>query len=90
MRTLVFLAIFISGCRGTEPKGDFCGVYSDTMSECIPTDPKKNHYDLPVKEMLGYQCLDPEFFGESKKHHKQLHVELDECERVLKRVQSGL
>lgn len=85
MPVVNFLVIFsfiflLTGCDPDEPKVDFCVVIDAERLHCFPHDKEKPEYNKLISECLGCQVVTAKEFGEMKKHHKELHIELDSCE----------
>jgi len=55
---------------------DLCGVGVDDVL-CTPTDPNKASYRISVDELLGYTCMSPQDFAETKSYIRRLLEELD-------------
>ena len=67
--------LVISSCI-SEPKVDLCTFIGGNDLHCIPVNnPEKKEYRRGLK--LGDQVMSPKHLGELKKHHKELHTEID-------------
>lgn len=81
LAVILSMALSISSCKD-EPDIYMCAMVSDTTAQCIPSDKTKKEFDMPIKDMLGYICVSPDHFGEIKKHHNDLHKQLDKKAKV--------
>lgn len=75
------ISVLATSCAGfpNAPEVDFCALFSKEMAECNPSSGVGEIYDLPVSEMLGYQCVSPDHFSELKQYANTLRSELEEC-----------
>jgi hypothetical protein len=43
----------------------------------VKADNTGDHYDIPIMNVIGYQCVAPGDYAELKTHHAYLHNELN-------------
>jgi len=72
---LLLIISFTISCKDDEPKGEFCTYISGEQVHCFPTDKDKPEFVRDIA--IGDYVVTPDFFAEIKKHHKDLHIELE-------------
>lgn len=74
------VVFFLLGCKDDEPQVDFCVIESQEQLHCFPADSKKEEYKRAIKDCIGCMAVTASEFGEMKKHHSEIHTELEHCE----------
>ena len=80
MQVVIWLGIFslfLIGCR-VEPKIEVCTLLDTEDSYCFELKEGGAERWEKITNMLGWECVSPNDYGELKKHHKTLHIKLDE------------
>lgn len=74
---VISLTALLTSCKDKEPDIYMCAIVNGTVAQCVPSNKSKPEYDINVVDMLGFICVSPEGFGAIKKHHENLHKELE-------------
>ena len=80
MLIVALVATFLGSCKSLPeaPVGRFCGLFSPTMAECVLSNDGGDSMPLSTELMLGYQCIDPDFFAEIKVYVNSLNSYVEE------------
>lgn len=60
-----------------EPNIPICVYLTKERMHCIWTNPGKDDEEFDRKIEPGDFCLDPDAYAKAKKHHEELHKELE-------------
>jgi len=62
-----------------EPSFWICDIVNVDKAICYHVqDPTKETIEVPLVELLGYSCLNPQSFGDTDQHHEALHLRIEQ------------
>lgn len=68
----LIVALILSSCASNPPQPTPCNIFDFETAECVPTDPSKPRYEVPIEDLLGYSCLSPDDQGDVKKYIQEV------------------